>query len=187
MIHLSSTSAPRAATTFCRGISNTGASRGSSPADTYESSEDSARDMSDRVRGGMVPVGMTQGERGLWHPCILECQTQREGLPEGAGWGTKGLSPRYPETGILDRRGGGGSQTGQGSQHSAFAWLLNFSHSHHGFWRKAGTVSCESLYKPVTGAGRSGPVLRKCSSQQHKTLPASKQAGPANSNPSPKQ
>lgn len=43
MIHFSSTSAPADATVSWRGNSNTGASNGSSPADTYESSEESAQ------------------------------------------------------------------------------------------------------------------------------------------------
>lgn len=42
MMHFNTTSAPVEATVSCNGNSNTGASRGSSPADTYESSEDSA-------------------------------------------------------------------------------------------------------------------------------------------------
>ena len=42
MMHLSSTSAPADATVSWRGNSNTGASIGSSSADTYESSEESA-------------------------------------------------------------------------------------------------------------------------------------------------
>ena len=43
MMHFMSTSIPAVATVSCRGNSNTGASNGSSPADTYESSEESVK------------------------------------------------------------------------------------------------------------------------------------------------
>lgn len=105
MIHLSSTSAPGAATTFCRGISNTGASRGSSPADTYESSEDSAGDMGDRIRGH-GPCGDDSGGEGIVASSDLRKPKPERRASRRWGLGDQGVSLlNVLRQGRKDRRG----------------------------------------------------------------------------------